>query len=363
MEMIKVLHVIGHLGKGGDTTAVLNVMKYIEKNKRNIHFDFLTHDGYDESFVNNVKKSGHNVFILKNDARNMNPIKYYFSLKNILKENRYNCIHFHTSFQSCIGLLASRSVGIPIRICHSHTSSVQRKCNFLAKNILLPLCRKIINKTATKKIACSEEAAVNLFGVGSTYSIIYNGIDIKSLRTINIDSVQEIKEKINYNEHKIVIGQVGRFSDMKNQLFTLELAKELKTNTNILFVFLGDGELIDKCKVIANGLSNVYFMGKVNNVNDYMYLFDYLVIPSKYGEGLPTVAVEQQIVNPKCICIANINITQEANLGNVRYVDIKEKSKWIEILSDKHQFLVNEVNYSNFDINNTAKNWINFYYN
>ena len=47
--MYNVLHVIGHIGRGGDTTVVLDVMKNMDCSK--FHFDFITHKGAKEEIV------------------------------------------------------------------------------------------------------------------------------------------------------------------------------------------------------------------------------------------------------------------------------------------------------------------------
>ena len=109
-KMVRVLHVIGFLGKGGDSTAVINVMNYLEKSNSSVKFDFLTYKRFDKDTFNFVKKN-HNVFVLDNHLAVKHPLKFYKELKKILLNNSYDAVHFHTSFQSCIGLFVSRNVG------------------------------------------------------------------------------------------------------------------------------------------------------------------------------------------------------------------------------------------------------------
>lgn len=355
----KVVHVIGHLGKGGDSTAVFNIMNYIENNNENIEFDFITHNGFDDNKLESIKEK-HKVYIIENDARKMNPIKYYSKISNILKKNKYDCIHFHTSFQSCLGLIAAKMNGVKVRICHSHTSDVQRKCNIVSRLAILPICKVFIELFSTEKVACSKEAAKNLFINRKNVKIIYNGIDINKIKSTNEEKIERIKKQIKYAENDILIGHVGRFSDMKNQNFTLELAE---INQDKKFIFLGEGENFSfiKKKVEDLKLKNVYLLGKVDNVQDYMKLFDFLVLPSKYGEGLPITLIEEQIANKNCLCIVNSNISKEANIGNVIYVDIKEKDKWNSIINKPKETKEEENDYSLFDINLTSKMWLELY--
>lgn len=349
---------IGFLGNGGDTSAIMNVYEYVLKNNLDYKFDFITHKGADVDFIKKLEKSGTRVFVLDGDVRKMGLIKYYFAIKKILEQNKYDAIHFHTSFQSFVGLIAAKRSGVEIRICHSHTSEMQRKMNPLLKAIIVPLSKHLIQKYSTKRVACSEVAANNLF-LNKDYDIIFNGINIERIKRIDNDRVKKIKEKYNIKENDICIGQVGRLSEMKNPFFTLNIANKL--DKKYKFFFLGEGELLEDCKtyIRQKKINNVFFTGKVNNANDFMSFFDFLVLPSKYGEGLPVVITECQIVNPNCICIANDNVSKEANLGNVIYHNIKNINLWIDELKNDHT--LNEINSDLFDLNNTAVKWLEIY--
>lgn len=361
MINIKVLHVVGFLGCGGDTTAIMNVKNYIDKNNLSIKFDFVTHDECNMEFVESLKHNGSNIYILPGDVRKIGVIKYIVQLRRILKANQYDCIHFHTSFQSAIGLIVSKWCNIKVRVCHSHTTSIQRKSSKFKELLYLPICRLIINVFSTKKVACSSEAYKYLFGKNKKIDVIYNGLDINKLQEISIDEIEMIKRKINYKKDYKIVGQVGRITDMKNPFFTLELAEKLKSQ-KFIFVFLGDGSLKKQLQeeIESKKLKNVFVLGRVSNVKAYMKIFDYLLLPSKYGEGLPVVLIEQQIINPNCICISNDNVTKEANIGRVEYIDIQNKSKWLDLLTKKMILTLN-INYKEFDINITARKWLNLY--
>lgn len=360
---IKILHVVGFLGKGGDSTAIFNILDYSKKNKNDFQFDFITHAGCDENIVLELKKRGHKIFIIDGDVRKLGTFKYFKTINKILKINKYDCIHFHTSFQSVVGLLAAKINKIKIRICHSHTTSVQRKCNKIKKIFYLPICRVLIRILSTKMVGCSTEANRYLFGNTNKSIVIHNGLNIENLNKVSSSEIKKIKQLINYRKDYKIIGQVGRITDMKNPFFTLNLAKKLK-NKKFIFIFLGIGDLFDEMKfqINKNKLSNVYLLGKVKDVNNYMSLFDYLLVPSKYGEGLPVVLVEQQIVNDKCICIADDKITHEADIGNVKFLSISKELEWLNTLLNVDNLLYSKsTNKEIFDIEYTAKKWLNLY--
>ena len=57
---IKVLQIIGKLGKGGDTSAVITIVEELKKRLPNVKFDFLTHTGCDLRLVQQLKNNGYN---------------------------------------------------------------------------------------------------------------------------------------------------------------------------------------------------------------------------------------------------------------------------------------------------------------
>ena len=87
--MYNVLHVIGHIGRGGDTTVVLDVMKNMDCSK--FHFDFITHKGAKEEIVKELRDAGSKVYIMDGDVRELGLINYYKSFLKALKQMGVRC--------------------------------------------------------------------------------------------------------------------------------------------------------------------------------------------------------------------------------------------------------------------------------
>lgn len=366
MKKTKVLHVIGYLGIGGDSNAVFNVLNYIEKENLNIEFQFLTHLGgkHNDSILKTVsmlEKKEVKVNMLDGDVRKLGPIKYYKYIKRILKENKYDAIHIHTSFQGVIAVIAAKHCNINKRILHSHTTKIQRKISKLLSNIGVPICRFLIRIYATDFIACGEEAGKYLFGKKCNQKVIYNGIDLNKFSSENKELSNLLREKYNFKKENIIVGHVGRFSNMKNQKFILELAQKTNIDENIKYMLIGDGDDLEKLTRIAeeNKLNNIFFVGRVDNVNEYMQIFDYFILPSLYGEGLPVVLIEAQVAG--CKCIATNNITKESDIGMIKFLSLDNQSEWILEFTNQKPYN-NSLDASKFDIDITAKEWVNLYY-
>lgn len=310
---MKILQVIGKLGSGGDTSAVMTIMNEIEKNITNIKFDFLTHEGCDLNTVQKLRENGHNVFILKGDVRKLGPIKYYFQVKKLLRENKYDVIHTHTSMQSGIILYAAKKCHIKKRICHSHVTNIQRKANIIKKIIAIPIFRFLIKKYSNIRVACSPEAGRFLFKK-QPFIVLYNGIDIDRFYNVDTNLVEKKRKEYHIKDDEIIVGQIGTFFDMKNQQFTLEIARIAKMkNMKIIFILIGSGSNLDSLKKQAEKENlPVKFLGKKDNIEIYMKMFDVLIMPSLKGEGLPMTLIEAQVTG--CKCIKSNFITEEADM-------------------------------------------------
>ena len=66
---MRILQVVGRLGRGGDSAAILSAMGHLQK--QGVVFDFLTHPGFVERTAEQVKAAGSRVWVLPGDVRRM----------------------------------------------------------------------------------------------------------------------------------------------------------------------------------------------------------------------------------------------------------------------------------------------------
>jgi len=90
------------------------------------------------------------------------------------------------------------------------------------------------------------------------------------------------------------IAWVGRFTDIKNPLLVIEVAKRLIANQSLPFqiVMAGEGELWDCCRneAASNNLP-IRFLGWVESAEPLLKVSDVLLMTSK-NEGMPVVILE-----------------------------------------------------------------------
>lgn len=204
---------------------------------------------------------------------------YFCSLKlrELILEHNPRVIHTHLhSFVSLKTAKFFRRKDMTfVHTIHQNFSGMNNKekilFHLIKTNYLTPIC-------------VSKEPAKN-YGevIKKEIQYIDNGVDIS-----RYDSTTPLYKR------KIDFLIVGRFVEVKNHKYLLEIIKQYFNNKKYSFVFLGDGPLLNECKEYVETMefkAAVSFNGVVDNVNEYMSNSKVLLIPSK-NEGNPIVVNE-----------------------------------------------------------------------
>ena len=317
----------GGLEIGGAEKVAADICKFAPKGKYCFHY--LIFDGDKNDYGPEIEKKGGKVFSVPAPKKGYR--SYYNNIINLMKQYQYKAVHSHTMFNSGINLYAARKCGVPVRICHSHTTKTETKISF-KQNAYHKLMRRIILKNATDLFACGVEAGNWLYGeteFKKRGKVIHNGIDV-DLFAYNETSRQEIRKKLGLEE-KFVIGHTGHFYPVKNQIFLINLMPEIiQNNKESVLIFLGDGH--DR-KILEDRISelelknNVVLYGSTREVNRFYSAFDVFAFPS-LREGTPLALIEAQTNGLPCIISSAI--PNDAILTDlVTPVDLQNKEKWV----------------------------------
>lgn len=342
----RVLHFVSAMHKGGAETLLMNLYRNIDRER--LQFDFVTHSTEVTEYDLEIEKLGGKIYRIESLGKS-GLIKYIKNIRTIIKENGYDIIHSHTNLQGGIVSFAGWLEKVPKRISHSHNTNWIRECGKVNK-VLVQVLKYMIKLFSNEYFACGEKAAKYMFTKSilnkKKYIIINNGIDIDKFINIENEKIDKLKLEHGISDKDIVIGHVGRFHPQKNHKFIIDVAKAvIQENDKYKFILIGEGEGFDEINknVIENKLTNnIKLIGIKSNINEYMNLFDALILPSLY-EGLPLVLVEAQ--SSDRICLISDRISEEVDLGLnlVRFLNIKSKDKWkSEILSIKKYSYNNE---------------------
>lgn len=354
--MIRVLHIFHEMANGGIEHFVMDYYRHIDRSK--IQFDFLVSTNKKGYFDNEIQHLGgmvYHAYPLKK-----NPVKCYFDIAKIVRENHYQIVHRHTG--SAFGyfeLHAAKHGGAKHLILHSHNNA--------AGNIYLHKISSVLLKMDCIKLACSKEAGEWLFGKNGEFSIISNAIDCGAFK-YDANKRMHIRSSLKIQD-ELVIGHVGRFEKQKNHSFLLQIFNEiLKNHPDSYLVCIGDGSLLPETREQAKRLGvrdKIKFLGSRNDVNIIMNAFDYFVLPSNY-EGFGITLLEAQANGLPCFTSKDVVPTATNVTGSIHYLSLQDSaSKWAEaILNEKKcRYLRNieSIADKGFDITSNAKQLSVFY--
>lgn len=357
-EVEKICYVVGKWNGGGVESVVMNYYKNIDRKKYQI--DFLCDSDSTNIPYDDIKKMGGEVILIPPYQK---VFKYQKFLTNLFKEKKYNIVHSHINALSIFPLRAAKKAGVPIRIAHSHstTSKAEFKRNLL-KNILKPFSKIY----ATDYFCCSELAGRWLFG-DKTYDdnkvfLLNNAIDVDKFK-YDKNIRNQKRTELGIDDETLVLGHIGRFVNVKNHTFIIDIFNEIKNNNdNSCLILAGQGPLMEeiKQKVSELNLENkVKFLGQISDTNKLYQALDVFLLPSLY-EGLPVVGVEAQVSG--LLCEFSDTITCETKiLDTTRFNSLNLSAKeWADIILEdlkdyKRQNVVDKITKKNFNIKTEAK--------
>ena len=340
---IRVAQVLNRMDSGGIEAVVMNYYRHIDRNR--VQFDFYFAE--DSSFPQRaeLERLGAGIYPIPSYSR---VFAYHKALYHAFKARGYKIVHAHLSTMSVFALFAAWRAGVPVRICHNHSTAHWGE----GKKTLFKYLLRPFNKLfATEWFACGEKAGRWMYGnrafeKGKVY-VMPNAIDTEKFA---FDPAARIalRRELEIPPDTFVVGHVGRFTYAKNHEFLLQVFVKLKqrhSNTKLLLV--GEGELARqiKTRVTELGLQNdVIFTGARSDVAKLYSVMDVFCLPSRY-EGFAIVALEAQANG--LACFFSDRITNEVILQplsgnraeeNVFQFPLKDQEKWCNaILASKRR--------------------------
>ena len=328
--MIRVLHSVSNMDRGGIETMLMNFYRNVDRDK--VQFDFLANKPYPGDYDDEIRALGGRIFV---SPGFMSYKKYLAYMTELFREHpEYKIIHTHNGALMLYALESAKKNGVPIRIAHAHSSSIPLGL----KNELKKLIRPLIKYAATDYWGCSDISGRFYFSArrwNDRHELIHNAINVDDF-TFNREARDAIRAQYGLGD-KLVLGHVGRLTPQKNQKMILDVFAELhKMNANTQLVMVGTGELEQQMKqhTAELGITNaVTYTGVQTNVNEWYSAFDVFIMTS-INEGLPVVAVEAQASDLPCMMSSSI--TSEVKVtDNVRFLDIHDEPLvWAKAILD-----------------------------
>lgn len=355
----KVLHIVESFGSGVFSFLVDLV------NGTDDDFDITIAYGVREETLENFKDyfSDKVKFVkVENFTRSISPkkdLKALKEIKNIIKEEKPDIVHLHSSKAGVLGRLAVN--GSKIKMFYNpHGFSFLKQDDSKFKRSIYWTIEKItamFNRKCTI-VGCSNGEYEEAKKLNKNSICINNGIDIEKL---DRETAGFKEKKIDFDNLKICT--VGRIGYQKNPEMFNKIAESFP---DFQFTWIGDGDLKDKLtspNITITGWKTRDEVLKILNEHDVFIL-------CSLWEGLPISLLEAMYLKKICIvsdCIGNRDVIVDGENGFIAkgYEDfkkyIKKITKECANLSIDKNLIYKEVlkKYNIFDMIITYKKYYN----
>lgn len=357
--MIRVLHVVTYMGRGGLETMIMNYYRNLDRSR--IQFDFLVHREFKADYEDEILQLGGKIYRMPV----LNPVSpsYHQALNRFFKEHPYDIVHSHLDCLSVYPLHAAYKNGVKIRIAHAHNKSQDKNLKYILKYLSM----KRTPRYATNLFACSKEAGDWMFS-GREFRVMSNAIVAEDYR-YSLETRKRMREQLGIKD-ELVIGNVARFHPQKNHKFLIDvfscIVKE-RPDAKLLLVGGGDGESSLRKKVEDLDLKDqVMFLGVRSDIPELLQAMDLFVFPSLY-EGLGIAALEAQAAGLPCFLSDGVP-KECAVTEQVTYLSLEQSAhQWanaiLKVVSQNRdtEANINAIKENGYDIQKNAE-WLEKFY-
>lgn len=331
--MVRILQIVNKMDRAGLETMLMNYYRHIDK--KQIQFDFLTHRPDVGDYDEEIQLMGGKIYHAPR-LYPQNYIKYFAYMDSFFSQHpEYRIVHSHIDAMSAFPLAAAKKAHVPVRIAHSHSTSIDPDFKFPIKW----LAKQKLPSLATDFFSCSTEAARFLFGESvyqsQHFTVLKNAISVSDFSYQ--ETIRKQKRAELHLQSQFTVGHVGRFAYQKNHEFLIDIFYELcKIHPNSVLLLIGDGECKEKIKKKVDHLSlasKVKFLGVRSDIAELLQAMDVFVFPSHY-EGLPLAVIESQAAGlPTFVSEGIPPMAQVTNL--LIYMNLSDSpEKWAKNILD-----------------------------
>ncbi len=285
--MIKIINVISDTNIGGAGKCLINFCKNFDRTKFEV--GVILPEG--SKLIKELEKTGVKIIEIDGLKDKSWDFKSLFKLIKILRKEEPDIVHTHSSVTARVAAKFVKDCKV---VFTRHSVS---PVSNLAKSVPGKFVCKFINETFSDRIiAVADAAKKNLTDMGVSdekIDVVLNGVD-KIEETSN-EAREELKKKLGIKSDEYVIGILARLEEVKGHEYFLDTAKLILNEKKIKakFLIIGTGTEEEELKKKAKELGiekNVIFTGFVEDVKDYLNIFD-VQVNCSYGTEATSLAL------------------------------------------------------------------------
>lgn len=296
---LKIVHLITRLDSGGSAESTFLAAR--EFRKKGWETSLWAGRGFDlpREIESEAAAAGIPIVFIPSLVRSVRPwkdLRAFLAIRRLLKKEKPDILHTHTSKAGFLGRLAGWLAGVPaiVHTPHGHVfygyfgPLKTRFYIFLERlaarwtDVILPLTPRGIEEHLARKIGRREQ-----------YAAIPDGVDFSAL-SYSPRLREEARRRYGVPDPFPVVGSVGRFVPIKGFDLIVEAAPQvLREFPSAAFYLGGVGPIKEKClqKARELGIENKVIFDEFQEVLRPLHLLDIFLLPSR-NEGMSRTLLE-----------------------------------------------------------------------
>lgn len=268
---MKIAFLFGSLNRGGTETLMLDVFQNLTKSDFDAIGIYRKQGVLEKDFLNsNIP------FIKLSVTRNI--VAYLYKLRKIIVGNNVEIVHAQQPIDALFARIASLGTKTKtILTLHGFDSGGQHKKDRLL-NLILRITDKNIYVSNYQKEYYISKYKLDI----QKQAVVYNGISFEKLSQLSVDN--NIRIELNLLPDTLLLGMVGNFNEVRDQLTVIRFLKLLneQNKNNFHFIFIGKkidnlSDKFDSCVDFCNKFAlhdKVSFLGVRNDVPQILPFLD-----------------------------------------------------------------------------------------
>jgi hypothetical protein len=156
--MIRVLHSVSNMDRGGIETMLMNYYRHIDREK--VQFDFIVNKKKPGDYDDEIRRLGGHIY----QSPGLDPLHYpaylRFVQQTVAADPRIRILHAHNEAMGLYALKGAEKAGLQVRIAHAHNIWIVRDYKWPLKMF----CKQLLPGAATHLWACGRDAGIYYFG-------------------------------------------------------------------------------------------------------------------------------------------------------------------------------------------------------
>ncbi|NCP72649.1 MAG: glycosyl transferase [Shewanella sp. CG18_big_fil_WC_8_21_14_2_50_42_11] len=297
---MKILHIITGLNNGGAEGVLYRLCKY-DSTATHVVVSLMDEGKYGSLLT----KEGVDVFCLNLPAGKVS-ISALWRLFKLIRSHNPDIVQTWLYHADLLGGLAAKLAGVKHIVWGIRTTELKKRSYITAgiRKLLAWLSYWI----PTKIVVVAEKAKQKHISIGydsSKMQVIPNGFDVEAFHAA-VSKIDALKQEIGLTQQNLVIGCVGRLSQVKGQdVFTRAAGLVLNHYPNVKFLMVGRGLEFTNAEVMdwiskTPKPQNFILLGERSDVPVCLRAMDIFCLPSR-SEGFPNALGEAMLAGVPCV--------------------------------------------------------------